>query len=451
MKLKTLYILLFFSCFQGCTSLEVNRVAYETMLGFTINEKQAKNLKHNYFELGYHDDLLLSKKMKNNKINNNYAEYFQISSAKKDSIKNTIDKVASTKFVNGSRTIAGIYRTTFTEKEDYDNYLIINKETYGQSFILYDIYVTVHNNVIALKAKEDLNMNNELNKGSYGSNSSVDYEKYYHDEFGKLLLSCNYSYREGECYVCKEDEEGIVDKIETFKLSDFSKMKHKYFPFQNISYLENEEVHPQGPYLESLHKKTQKNTEYLTEIGTQTSKEFINQLNYYQKITYENKAVKKIEIFKEHKLSSIQYYLDKTESLEAVKSNFTAYETYTLIETSNVKNGSICIYYHFKNNQLVAKERVKEAADGRVLAKEVFKKEDFDKVDYSKSMKVYHDSKRNIHLVFYYKRNGLFKDVFYKTMNGYSSLNQSNFFSWWKLKDNFFPNDDLKFYRSAMF
>ncbi|WP_420574800.1 hypothetical protein [Kordia sp.] len=438
-------ILIFFSTIS-CSSPKENRIEFQTILGFPLTADQVKKIKSSYFELGYHDDILLRKSIKNNRVKNIQSEYFNLNSSKIDSIKQQIDFFSSTKTGNGSRIVSGTSGAIFTSIDTYTNYEIQEKEYYGKSIIRNEIYVLADGKAIAFQKKSRLNKNDEFNSFSYGENDDIAFYKFYYNVKGELVLFCDYLNE--KYHVCEPSVLDVPHRLISFPLKDFDRLKRAYFPFEDISYFKDATLKPSSSYLASLQERSHDQAQYRSQIGTKITKESLHLVRKYDKYTYTTEGFpRKIEHYEEGKLINTTYFLAKDELEENAQQQLIGTENYTIVKAYEVKKGIFQIFRHYTKDTLMTKEIKVLDQQQRIIGHGEY--EVSEKIDYSKNIKFYYDDERNITLIFYYQSNGDIDSISYQQNGMVIYTNDIGISKWWKSKLRLFPNEDMDFYRKG--
>lgn len=438
-------ILIFFST-VSCYSPKENRIEFQTILEFPLTADQTKKIKSSYFELGYHDDILLRKSLRSNKIKNAYSEYFNSSSSIKDSIKEQIDVHSSKKLSETSRIVSGTSSAIFTSVDTYTNYEIQEKEYYGKSIIRNEIYVLAHGKAIAFQQKSRLNKNDDFNSFTYAENDDTAFYKFYYNLKGELVLFCDYLNE--KYHVCEPSVLEVPHRLVSFPLKDFDRLKRAYFPFEDISYFKDDALKPSSSFLSNLQDRSHDQAQYRSQIGTKITKESLHLVRKYDKYTFTTEGfAKKIEHYEDGKLINTSYFLTKDELEENAQQQLIGTENYTIVKAYEVKKGTLQIFRHYIKDTLITKEIKVLDQQQRIIGHG--EHEVNEKIDYSKNIKFYYNDERNITLIFYYRPNGDIDSISYQK-NG-MAINTKNIgiLKWWKSKFRLFPNEDMDFYRNG--
>lgn len=425
------------------------------MVGFPLTKEQAEKTRYVYYELGYYNDELLYKKSKHNRLENFNIEYFNPSKRKKDSLRNIVDNPKLIKLDNGKEASSLTNsQSTFTDIEEYKNYRVFETERYGTTNIIYQTGVLLDDKLIAERYEDKPNMNFEGHKSSYSFSKNSYFVKHHFNSSNKLTLYCKYyTNYEDECFVCKHDKTGSIEEIETFKLSEFNTIKQKYFPLEDISYLEDDELRPSNSYIKNLKSREQKRHNYTTVIGTKTSKEFLSLLDIYNKHIYRDTILKKIETHKNNEIHSVTYYLDEEENYDVIlKSLSEELDNYIIITNRFSEYKAPEIIYSYQSDSLVKKERIQKNENNKIIQIDTFKEEDdFSKVDNSKTVKILY-RKNNNPIFFLYNKNGSIREIRVGKNSPHSNiLDNTMTYNWIKIKSMYFPYEDVWFYSRANF
>lgn len=337
-----------------------------------------------------------------------------------------------------------------------DSFKIVTTETY-ENFV---INSPVPNSLNKNNSEQTVfNNKNQIIAFEGFINNKVEKERYkiLYNKKGISILVCDFLRKTYSVF--KDDDYLDLNRqpIETFNFNEFNKLKEKYFTNQDISYYENAELIPTNDFITkyTTTDSTKKAT-YLTEIGTEISENKLQKVANYARVKYTKNQIKEIEFF-DNKKVSIDYYLDKNEDIEIVSKNLKQkYQNYTLVasEQSN-KNYLKQTYYLYENGTLTDKIRKIKNQEDLLIGIEYYSKKDLTKLDKSLAIKRYYDKNNKLVFECHYNNKGncslillfLKPDALLNEPMRIDVFENKSKFN--NFKNNYFPNEEIEYYRTA--
>lgn len=420
------------------------KIEYLTLANATLYKTQADTLKALYKKIFFINNEIKKIEYKVNRADTSAVsilEYYLEDNEDKELIKK---KYPDCSFI--FKKVKKVDSFTIVTKESYENFLIkngpipnsLNKNNSDQ---------TVFNNKNQIIAFEGF-INNKVEKESY---------KILYNKKGISILVCDFLRKK---YSVFKDEDYLDlqrQPIETFDSKDFNKLKEKYFANQDISYYENAELIPTNDFITKYtDTDSTKKPAYLTEVGTEISENKLQKVAKHARIKYAKNQIKEIE-FIDNKKISIEYYLDKNEDIEIVSKNLKQkYQNYTLVVSEQSNNNYLKqTHYLYENGTLTDKIRkIKNQVD-LLIGIEYYSKKDLTKIDKSLSIKRYYDKNNKLVFECHYNNKGnsslilLFlkpDELLNLPMRIDVFENKSKFNNF---KNNYFPNEEIEYYRTA--
>lgn len=289
------------------------------------------------------------------------------------------------------------------------------------------------------------------------SKNTLEKYKVLYNKKGISILVCDFNKKTYEVYSDNDNLNNNERKpIEIFNLNDFEKLKKKYFPTLDISYYQSFDLEPSKSFIKnySAGKKPER-LEFITEIGTAADKKNIKSLSKFSQIKYAGNKIKEIETH-DNGLLKLEYFLASNENIENVSGKIKGkYSNYTLTLIENLNDG-----YHkethleYRNGILIDKNRMVRNANDNLICVEYYEQPEFSKINQSKTIKRYYDKNDNLIFESHYNNKGATKeillfnpeDIIDLPMRFDSSEKRGRFIYF---KNNYFPNEDIEYYKSS--
>ena len=263
-----------------------------------------------------------------------------------------------------------------------------------------------------------------------------------YNELGAIIMICGYI----DCS-CSFFSDKSPLPIETIKLKDFQYMKDKYFPFQNIDYYKNANIHPADLLSKTDKNKNHNKIEFKTDIGTYTDANHISLLDKYNKHYYQKNRLTKIEFFENQKLVTTHYYVNEKSQENSIVIKYRGLnDEYSIIKLEN--RNLLEVKKNYKGITFLGSTIRRKDSIGHTISEE-YLNQDEKQPQYSKTKKKYYDT--NGFLVFEcsYRNDGKLNQILLYNNEYLGIVTRFDQEEWVKFKNYFFPNEDIDFYKLA--